>query len=98
MTLASHRGLPLFTTINARPLVTVENYGKWYSLWLILDFEDEVLPIEFSNLKLTASRLDKSAYCDHVPNPTVVLEYAVKRGWHVDPAALKEMHERWSNR
>jgi len=98
MTIESTRGLPLFVTIAARPLVTVENYAKWYDLWLVLAFENEVLPISFSNLEPTAARLDEAAYCDHTPNPGVVAAYAVKRGWHVDPEAMKEMLERWRGR
>jgi hypothetical protein len=98
MRIESARGLPLFITIDARPLVTVENYYKWYDLWLVLAFENEVLPISFSNLEPTAALLGESANCDHTPNPGVVVAYAVKRGWHVDPEAMKEMLERWRGR
>lgn len=100
MKILSDRGIALHVTSDKRPLLTVEQHSKWYTLWLLLETGGymDVLPVHFGHLEETAAKLSTSAYCDHAPAPDVVQQFAADRHWTVDPAGLKEIVERWLGR
>lgn len=66
----SERGIPLVYTgeNNILPVITIENYMKWYKLYTVLD--GSVLPLSVR----IASRYEKEntgspAWSDHIPTP-----------------------------
>jgi hypothetical protein len=68
----SERGHPLVYhgSPGKVPILTVENYLKWYSLYLV-NPDGSVEPVDFP----------EDGYCDHVPYPAAVEEMAADRGW-----------------
>jgi hypothetical protein len=69
----SDRGFPLvFTGVlrqGSSSVLTVENYLKWYSLYLV-EPDGSVRVIEFPD-----------EFCDHVPYPASVQKLANDNGW-----------------
>ena len=66
------------------PILTVENYIKWYCLYLIRP-SGEVEAVDFPD----------DGYCDHVPYPAAVERMAAKNGWVVDEQSLEMMIGRY---
>ena len=73
-----------------RPTITVENYIKWYSLWLRMP-DGTAQALAFPEILARAD----SAYRDHVPNPMHVALYARERGYDIEETALEIMIGRW---
>jgi hypothetical protein len=76
------------------PVLTMENYVKWYYLHLIRP-DGTVEELSFEPLSDTSAHMSESPYCDHVPNPVVVQRLAHERNWHLDPNALEMIIGRW---
>ena len=79
--LYSERGLPLvaYGDYNGGcSVITVENYCKWYSLYLIMP-GNEVKKVEFERLE----DFHETEWYDHVPNPAYVLALARKYGYSI---------------
>lgn len=95
-TYLSRRGLPLLWIEEplADPVLTVENYVKWYWLHLVLP-DGRVEEVNFGALDRLANRMGDTPYCDHVPNPRVVQRLADDHRWHLDPNALEMLIGRW---
>ena len=76
----SDRGMLLvFQEIDAGiPVLTVENYCKWYCLYLV-DSSGDVTPVDFP----------EDGYTDHVPYPDAVEALAESRGWVVDEQSME---------
>jgi len=94
--LLSDRSIPLVYQLNKKidqPVLTVENYCKWYELYLI-GVDGSIKKIEFDELQEYAPE-NQSAYCDHVPNPHAVTKYAVKLGYHLDEQSYEMIVGRW---
>ena len=72
----SDRGIPLvFNRVldsTGTPVLTVENYLKWYTLYLI-NPDASVVSICFPD----------NGYCDHVPYPSAVEILAEENGWYL---------------
>lgn len=97
MTYKSERGIALFCDgVADVPLITVENYMKWYSIYAIYP-DGHVATVD------TTMREDneferifgESAYGDHVFNPWFVLYIAWLRGIEVCGSALEAIIGRW---
>lgn len=76
------------------PVLTVENYMKWYEFWLV-HYNGRIEPLDFGELQQMAHEMRVSPYCDHVPNPDVVVAWAKKMNFHLDPGALEAIIGRW---
>lgn len=63
-----------------KPVLTVENYLKWYCLYLVRP-DGSVEAVDFP----------EDGYCDHVPFPAAVLRMADERGWHVCTESMEMM-------
>ena len=72
------------------PILTVENYQKWYSLYLI----DENRNVTVINDHETKS-YSGIAWHDHVPNPDFVIALAKDNGWHIDEVSLEAIVGRY---
>ncbi len=83
--LCSYRGIPLVRQEHSSaPILTVENYCKWYALWLITP-DDHVSQVPFP----------EDGYCDHVPFPAAVQKLADRNGWLVDDQSMEMMVGRY---
>lgn len=101
-TYTSDRGLPLTMTTDARdlyrPILAVEDYCKWYCLYLIEPHGGDVSihRVEFYELGgFVSPERDGSAYVDHVPNPFAVMRFASANGFNICDAALERIVGRW---
>ena len=97
MTYRSRRGRPLVfcgATCASRPVLTVENYPKWYGLVLVQP-DGSVEDVSFGALQELADARGVSAYVDHVPNVELVPELARKMGWILDSVSYELMVGRW---
>jgi hypothetical protein len=73
MTFQSPRGIPLVAQAPGRiGVLTVENYLKWYTLYLIQP-DGSVEPVPFP----------EEGHTDHVPHPDAVAALAEEKGWIV---------------
>lgn len=91
ITYYSKRNMPLVywgNLIADITILTVENYCKWYDLYLIhADGKVEAIPFpDMSGI---------SSYRDHVPNPLAVTMLAAKRDYYLCPQSLEIMVGRW---
>ena len=95
-TYLSRRGLPLvYAGDPARvPVLTVENYPKWYGLCLVMP-DGSVLEVSFGELQDLADAARVSPFVDHVPNATLVPALAEARGWSLDSCSYEMMVGRW---
>jgi hypothetical protein len=76
------------------PVVTVENYVKWYEPWLVLP-DGSVRKVTFEKMESHAVALDTSAMGDHVFNPAVIERMALENGWLVDETSMDMIVGRW---
>lgn len=85
------RGFPLLVTVanRTRPVLTVEAYCKWYSLYVVHP-DGTFAKVPFADLEPYTPE-GMSAYVDHAPNPEAALEMATQRGWLLDPVAYDVM-------
>ena len=90
----SKRGIPLFFATGSQnceiPVVTVENYCKWYDLYLVFP-SGMVAIIEYDNLE----EFVDTPYIDHTPNPLAVMCLAGENGFVVDKDAWQAMVDQW---
>jgi hypothetical protein len=92
----SDRNIPLVYQFNksiSEPVLTVENYPKWYNLYLV-NPDRSVIKVEFDALQDFTPK-NESSYEDHVPNPHAVTKYAVKLGYDLDEQSYEMMVGRW---
>ena len=97
MTYRSKRGHPLVfcgVTSASRPVLTVENYPKWYGFVLVKP-DGSVEDVSFGVLQEVADERGVSAYVDSAPNAELVPELARKMGWHLDSVSYELMVGRW---
>jgi hypothetical protein len=80
------------------PIITVENYLKWYTLYLIMP-DGEIRPFLYTGLILPpeSSKFGSlgSTFIDHVPNPAAVVYTAEKNKMFVDPLSFEAIVGRW---
>ena len=76
------------------PILTVENYPKWYGLYLVCP-NGSVEEIDFGVLCPLAEEKGANPYVDHVPNAQLIPELAESRGWILDPCSYEMMVGRW---
>jgi hypothetical protein len=70
------------------PILTVENYCKWYDLQIVHpDGRVEAVPFPDDG--------QGTPYVDHVPNPHAVARYADRCGYHIDLQAFEMIVGRW---
>lgn len=76
------------------PVITVENYIKWYEPWLVLP-DGSIRKVTFEEMEPHAVALDTFAMGDHVFNPAVIARMAQENGWLVDTNAMDMIVGRW---
>lgn len=95
----SHRGIPLLAQEvdpEGRPIVTMENYCKWYSVYA-LHPDGRVESIDPDDvLRKVEKRVGGCLMGDHNYHPTLLTEVAKELGWVVDPKALEMVTHRWA--
>jgi hypothetical protein len=95
----SKRGMPLLYDREpwSKPVVTVENYCKWYELYVVHpDWRVEAVP--FPDEGVEDYRLYDTLgppYLDHAPNPRHVARWAARNGYYFDDQAEEMMIGRW---
>jgi len=72
------------------PVLTVENYVKWYGLYLVHP-DGRVEWLAFPEWGPDG----RSGFVDHVPNPVACQQLAAKRGWVWDENSLDMIWGRW---
>lgn len=96
----SERGMPLVYWVKRPeycytvPVLTVENYCKWYNLYLVMP-NGRVQQINFTQLDDVCTTAE-SPWCDHVPNPVVVERLAEASGWHLCSESIDMIRGRWA--
>ena len=97
----SDRGIPLLFTdsLISRPIITVENYLKWYGVHVVFP-DGHVEPFENNDKMRTqafdlferrvAHRYHESPYADHVPSPRLLpwLAYFMDYDYHTEAVEL----------
>lgn len=74
-------------------ILTVENYMKWYDLYLIT-IKGEVKPIAFPEFDQNSKyRTKESPFLDHVPN--AVREFAEINSYYLDYQSYEMIVGRW---
>lgn len=95
MTHTSARNLPLVAqTPGDVPVLTVENYCKWYTLHL-LHPDGRVEPVSYGVLEGFCDGEEQTPYVDHVPNPVLVERLCAAMGWELDEQSHEMMIGRW---
>lgn len=94
----SDRGIPLvYHSIVGKTrdytVLTIENYLKWYSLYLVKP-DNTVEPCSWENLDRLVEP-GESPWCDHVPNPVAVANLAMAREWYLCDESLEMIIGRW---
>jgi hypothetical protein len=89
--IVSARGIQLVVSTAERPLLTVELYTKWYTLWLINE-NDHAEAVIFPEAEGYETH-----HIDHVPSPEVVLRYAESKNLTIDELAWELILGRWCN-
>ena len=72
------------------PVVTVENYCKWYALQVVMPNGD-IAEHDFGQLEPYATHY----VSDHIPNPIAVVRWAMAMGFEVNTESLEMMIGRW---
>lgn len=90
----SDRGIPLLLNYEPtnQPIVTVENYMKWYSLYLVQP-DGTVSKLSFDEAAERSMR--EAAYSDHCFNPIYAVKAATNAGAYVQEEALEMIVGRW---
>jgi len=94
--LRSKRGFPLVYggAPASAPILTVENYPKWYGLFLVHP-DGAVQEVDFGVLHKFSDKAGQPPYVDHVPNAKLIPALAESRGWILDPCSYEMMVGRW---
>lgn len=95
----SEREIPLVYILGFadKPVITVENYPKWYGLYLVMPnrtikkWED----IPFQDDNEFVGKSNESAYCDHAFNPKYVQFLAEKYDYILCDQSLEILIGRW---
>ncbi len=76
-----------------RPVLTVENYCKWYTLYVLWPEDNITSQVSFDLLEPYQGK--EPAYCDHVPNPRAVELYTEAQDIDLHSEALEMIIGRW---
>ena len=92
----SDRKLPLICqTLNTKfPTVTVENYCKWYNVFVI-NPDGVVVTADWEVLNMLEYKSGKCLIGDHVYHPDLLVQYADYIGGYVDDVSLETVAGRW---
>lgn len=92
----SERGIKLMLRRRriVKPTITVEDYLKWYSLYIVNE-SGRVIPLSFGDLPKPDLSGDGCSYTDHVPNPRSVVLYANRHKYDVDDRSFECIVGRW---
>lgn len=92
----SRRGHPLVYLGGPRdrPVLTVENYPKWYGLCLVTP-RGIVQDVSYGELDALASEAGTFGYSNHAPNAELVPRLADARGWILDSGSYEMIVGRW---
>lgn len=97
--LKSKRGIPLVFQEEGfkrtEPVLTVENYTKWYELFIVMPDRSVVAVEEYDHEMFDKTWPRESTWGDHIPNPRWVLWLAAWKGWIVDERSLEIITGRW---
>lgn len=90
----SGRGLPLIQTfIPNRPTITIENYQKWYSFYVVFP-DGRVEEIHAADHGVATE--SPYGWSDHVPHPYLIKALAEKMNYNYDPEAYEIIAGRWT--
>jgi hypothetical protein len=97
----SERSFPLVLASGLRytPVLTIELYVKWYTLYLVDRMKSgtvQIYKIHYGHLEDFRPE-DQSAYVDHVPNPLAVRNFADSKSYYLDELADDLLMGRWQN-
>lgn len=92
----SKRGHPLVYVGGTRdqPVLTVENYPKWYGFCLVTP-RGIVLDVSYGELEGLADEAGTFGNVDHAPNAELVPKLASARGWILDSCSYEMIVGRW---
>ena len=92
----SERGIPLICQgkDNNKPVVTVENYCKWYQIFVIYP-DSTVVPADWPTLNKINKSSDKHLIGDHIFHPELLEKFADHIGGYVHDVSLEAVTGRW---
>lgn len=91
----SNRNLPLITTVSdAMPKITLENYCKWYNVFVIHP-DETVETVDGGTILLLGNVFNYFTWIDHVFHPSLLLAIAEYYGGRVDDVVLEAAAGRW---
>lgn len=92
----SSRGKPLLycRAPSDEPVLTLENYTKWYEMWLVMpDGTVQEVPVDL--LSETMTIYSEALWIDHLFSPRLLYRVAQQMGYYVDERALEVSLGRW---
>lgn len=90
----SERGLPLMLThVPAFPTITIENYLKWYTFYVVFPDGRAEAICAFDHGVATESPY---GWSDHIPHPRLLRILAEKLGYEFDRQAEELIAGRWA--
>ena len=92
----SKRGIPLIYCGQPadKPILTLENYGKWYEMYLV-NPDGNVVPVDVEVLSETMTLYSEAIQIDHVFSPRLIYRVAQQMDYIVDERALEVAIGRW---
>ena len=93
---SSERDIPLVCMDYeiTQPTITVENYIKWYDLYLI-DTDGKVATIPYELMEEISNEFNILFMGDHIFNPEAVIRLVDKHGWVIDDVSYEVIIGRW---
>jgi hypothetical protein len=76
-------------------VVTVENYMKWYSLWIVHPDDSVTAMDDYDLMEQIATELNTHWMGDHVFNPDCVAEYCRRMNYWLCTESLEMIIGRW---
>ena len=95
-TYLSNRDLPLICTQKeiAQPTLTVENYVKWYNLYLVMT-DGTVEEVSIDLIKQFEIEFNLILLHNHCFNPLAIEKFADWCGWLLDDVSYEVIVGRW---
>jgi len=92
----SERGIPLvLQDIPIKPTITVENYLKWYTLYVVFP-DGSVEHLCFPRFDNKEDEIEgEVGFMDHVPNPKAVWKMSERLGYDIDMQSFEMIVGRW---
>lgn len=76
------------------PIITMENYTKWYGIYLVMP-DGSVELVKPDLMMVAAESLPFLPFGDHLYHPQLLIQLRRDHGWEVDERAIETAGGRW---